>query len=1386
MLNWMNDMATHSSTRSTSRVSLASRAIVAGLAMSVLSVTGVTAEAQQPIAGPLERSSTATTSRVSLETLEQQLASGALAQRLNAVVQIGRLKSAAAPAIPTLIKSLKDTDCYVRQGAVIALGNIGPAARSATEDIVSALQDENANVRWGSLAALRKIDADAKDVLPHMANTLADANDNVRHEVAVLVAHAAEQSAKSGKPIPLDAVQMEGLATQLTQLVQHTSPQIRQDTVAAIRLLGPQAGADCQDALIAAVSDDSPEVRLEAIRAIQAFGPKAIEAAKPQLLKASTTDDPHVRMGASLVLKSVEPTNNEDVQLTRGEFLPPESSVAPPAPPVDDPVDRVTSVSSKDAQNPFASPIAKIPAEQPTKPKPIIDAVTLPEFAIVPVNSNPFAATDQNVPQPASFPRTPAAPRTDLAPALNPFTGAEPINISALNPAVTQDAPQVEVPAPPLAIAPTSDIGNQDARDMTSKDAHRQDASQVKRAVASRSESKTHQIVPTSGSSIGFRSTDISKVPDASPLAPNVPANRAWTKAGRRWETRHQVEPVDASASGFSRFADSGWPLWVLAGVSYIFIMTVVWTMLHWWNSDVVKDIHRLLAPLSFRAGNFEISLRGLLLLNYFVDTDFVDADAEKVESAATQPSVQNAGSSAQPATSADNVPAQANRVEPKASLPVVAQSVPLAVAKIRVAQNASKTTRPEQSADTTATTVEPATLDAFHQHVTDANAWATLDESRSNSDIAEATRDAVEQQPVDTRRRRTVAPGIAKPTAEAPRPQSIPQPTSQPRKPDVDKAVDQVAGAAQASLSVLKQALTSDNPRLRHRATETLARLCEHAVVGLRESSHDYQVLIRRRATAALHTVESVAAKTLMESFDDEDKLVRRSAVQVAPRDQETLLSVGYALEDEDVDVRRIASKTLANIGAGAATVESMLIDALHDVDAEVRCNAADALGSASPAAIPGLTDALQDDHPLVRANAAIALGHIGADAKTAVTALDRLIEDDIAEVRAAAITAIGDIGPDARIATTTLIQALNDTSVSVRRNAAVAIGRIGPDAKAALSVMSQLLDTDCVDVRRSLVVGLSGIGLAAVPTLTKALDDEDARVRQSAASALSGIGLAAVPTLMQTLGVSTSNPRTVERAEPVITQARRPGVEPNDDYSAIRMPTVAAMHPAVSRPTVTHPTDELPSSVSMSKTVRKTAGSSFPDTEELDSSADILPLQPHPLGEIGNVARSAVPSLIQSLRDDDPEVRWNAAAVLGGIGKESVDGLADALTHKDAEVRRNAAAALDRIGVDSAVAVPKLAVALRDIDTEVARYAASALGRIGAGAREAIDSLVTVLSHTDSEVRRNAAIALGNIGPESTDAITDLLELLHDEAPKVRAAADRALYKIGARAAA
>src|SRR5690606_28309794 len=82
-----------------------------------------------------------------------------LAVRWGAARALGRLGTAAIPAVPALTKILKDPSVQARWAAAKSLWAIGPAAAAAVPALIESLGDQSWVVRWSAARALGAIGA---------------------------------------------------------------------------------------------------------------------------------------------------------------------------------------------------------------------------------------------------------------------------------------------------------------------------------------------------------------------------------------------------------------------------------------------------------------------------------------------------------------------------------------------------------------------------------------------------------------------------------------------------------------------------------------------------------------------------------------------------------------------------------------------------------------------------------------------------------------------------------------------------------------------------------------------------------------------------------------------------------------------------------------------------------------------------------------------------------------------------------------------------------------------------------------------------------------------------------------------------------------------------
>jgi HEAT repeat protein len=309
----------------------------------------------------------------------------------------------------------------------------------------------------------------------------------------------------------------------------------------------------------------------------------------------------------------------------------------------------------------------------------------------------------------------------------------------------------------------------------------------------------------------------------------------------------------------------------------------------------------------------------------------------------------------------------------------------------------------------------------------------------------------------------------------------------------------------------------------------------------------------VRRGAAFALGQMGAdagPAARRLGKALSDPDPTVREAVAfalgEIGP-DAESVVPALIAVlgnASEPPLVRRSAAYALGGIKSTKPDPIRALSKALADGNAEVRQNAAWALGKlpvkedSTPAR--ALTKALTDADPVVRRDVVGALGDLGSEGHAALPELlDRATDEKDETVRKAVVTTLVNlVGPEDKDAITSLRPALRDKDPEIVRAAALAIGNVGgKNAVVALPALRHTLTDASPTIRRQAAGALANLGEGAAPAvgdLTRVLiEDEDPAVRAAAALALSRIGpeaVAAVPALARALE-RRDNPRDVHK---------------------------------------------------------------------------------------------------------------------------------------------------------------------------------------------------------------------------------------------------------------
>ena len=169
--------------------------------------------------------------------------------------------------------------------------------------------------------------------------------------------------------------------------------------------------------------------------------------------------------------------------------------------------------------------------------------------------------------------------------------------------------------------------------------------------------------------------------------------------------------------------------------------------------------------------------------------------------------------------------------------------------------------------------------------------------------------------------------------------------------------------------------------------------------------------------------------------------------------------------------------------------------------------------------------------------------------------------------------------------------------------------------------------------------------------------------------------------------------------------------------------------------------------------------------------------------LSLLGPPPPETLPVLLETLGQDDGDVRWAAARIVVRMRDAPglVRTLADLAARGTGPQRKMALYCLRDLDAMAADAERIAVAALGDPDVGVRLAALSTLPAVAIDRAAAARRAASSLDDPDAGVRRAAAAALGKLGVESEEAVTALRAVLPSADPSLRRAAAAALRRLG-----
>jgi hypothetical protein len=207
-------------------------------------------------------------------------------------------------------------------------------------------------------------------------------------------------------------------------------------------------------------------------------------------------------------------------------------------------------------------------------------------------------------------------------------------------------------------------------------------------------------------------------------------------------------------------------------------------------------------------------------------------------------------------------------------------------------------------------------------------------------------------------------------------------------RRLGIAKVFERLGALGHGAAGALVNALADRHPDVNASVLQALLQMGPNVVIPLIGGLRDTNPKVRRQAARTLGII---------------------GPVEAAP----AVPALIIALRDPDQDVRPEAADALRKIDPDAALVALQKV--VLDADAAMAADAAWALETIGPAAVPTLIRALATPGVVARSRVAKALGTFGAKAKPAVPALGKALKDEDVRVRQSAAEALHAIDPEA-----------------------------------------------------------------------------------------------------------------------------------------------------------------------------------------------------------------------------------------------------------------------------------------------------------------------------------------------------------------------------------
>lgn len=434
----------------------------------------------------------------------------------------------------------------------------------------------------------------------------------------------------------------------------------------------------------------------------------------------------------------------------------------------------------------------------------------------------------------------------------------------------------------------------------------------------------------------------------------------------------------------------------------------------------------------------------------------------------------------------------------------------------------------------------------------------------------------------------------------------------------------------------------------------QMLGPVAKLAAPALQEALVDINHNIRQQAFYALNNMGVDPRPGLRKGLDSKDAPIRINTASL-------MMSVGLdrnlaqpilveGLKEKDDGLRMQAAHALAMARLESTKVVPTLIEGLKHSSMGVRQQAIQALQMMGPNAresAPALLDLVENDKEgNLRQQAIYTLRNVQGDPAAVVPVLDRILrKDEDVGVRQAVVQVLNQYGAQA---VPILIAATRDKNPSIRQQAIYSLQNVRGDLSDSLKDLEPLFKDKDLNVRMAVFPLLVRMGDKGMPYLLDGLKDKNDQVRWTAAAHLRNMGqrgVKAVPILTDLLQDKNGNVRS--HAAQALANMGNEGVEvllkackAKDASEEIRNITMQSLMYGPHR--------------------QKVLPLIFDILENDKGPGRLQALYAiQNMGRLKTAPPKLVPTLMECLKDTNPQIRWMAAMNLGNLGASAADAL-------------------------------------------------------------------------------------------------------------------------------